>query len=459
MGVRYEKDSLGTVAVNETRYWGAQTQRAVDNFVIGEEKFPRRMIHAMALVKYAAAAANKECGVLAPELADAIQQASTHVMRGALDGHFPLVIWQSGSGTQFNMNANEVIANRATELLGGIRGDTTVIHPNDHVNRGMSTNDAFPSAMRIAVVREITDTLLPALDRLAGTLQRKEKEYAHIVKCGRTHLQDAVPLSLGQEFSGYRAQIETARQQIDTCVTELCALPLGGTAVGTGLNAAEGFADAAVEHIRHKTDIPFRRIENTFSAMAAHDEMVRCSGVLSSCACAIKKTATDIAWLSSGPRAGLDELTIPHNEPGSSIMPGKVNPTQCEAACMACTQVIGNATTVSIAAMSGNFELNVYKPLIAYAVLQSVRLLGDVSVSLADKCIEGITPNRDRIDSYVRNSLMLVTALTGEIGYDRAAEIAHHAYEKNMTLKEAAVALGHITAERFDALADPKKMI
>ncbi len=459
MNVRYEKDSMGRVEIEASRYWGAQTQRAVQNFGIGSQRFPAEMIHAMALVKYAAARANCECGVLADTTADAVQRAAREVMEGALDAHFPLVIWQSGSGTQFNMNVNEVIANRAAELLGGTKGERALVHPNDHVNRGQSTNDTFPTAMRIGVARAIARRLIPSLQHCIDVLGQKKEAFNEVIKCGRTHLQDAVPVSLGQQFSGYLAQLESAMQSLECVQKELYALPVGGTAVGTGLNAAPGFADAAVTAIAAETGMPFHCIDNRFAAMAAHDEMVRCSGACTACAGALRKIATDIVWLSSGPRSGLGEMRIPSNEPGSSIMPGKVNPTQCEATLMVCTQVMGNDTVVTIAGSGGNFELNVYKPCIVYNVLQSVQLLSDALMSFTDRCLAGLEPVRERIDENVRRSLMLVTALTGEIGYDRAARIAHHAYAHNLTLREAALSLGEISAQRFDELVEPSRMV
>ena len=457
--MRTEKDALGEVEVPEDRYYGAQTQRACENFRIGSENFPAEFIRAHALVKKAAAAVNAQFGKLDQELSRAIQDAADEVIAGKFDDHFPLRIWQSGSGTQTNMNVNEVIANRANELLGQPLGTKSPVHPNDHVNMGQSTNDTVPTSMHIACVEGVKESLLPALRRLEKALRRKESEFEGIVKIGRTHLQDATPLSLGQEFSGYADQLYHGRMALETALPELQLLPIGGTAVGTGLNTPENFDRMMAAEISRITGHDFGVQENKFAGLAAHDAVVRLSGVLKSLAAALMKIANDLRWLGSGPRSGLGELELPANEPGSSIMPGKVNPTQCEMLTMICCKVFGNDASISLAGSQGNFELNVYKPLIIYDILQSIRLLTDGCNSFAVNSVNGIKANRKRISEHVNNSLMLVTALNRHIGYDRAAEIALTAWRGEKTLRTAAVELGYLTEAEFDALIKPEEMI
>ena len=456
---RTETDSMGAIEVPADRYWGAQTQRSLEHFDIGGERFPRAMIRALGLVKQACAVVNRELGLLPGERAQAIIAAADEVIAGALDEHFPLVIWQTGSGTQTNMNANEVIANRAIERLGGRMGSKRPVHPNDDVNRSQSSNDVFPTAMHVAAVEEIGGRLLPAVARLRETLGRKAHAFAEIVKIGRTHLQDATPLTLGQEFSGYVAMLAQAEATIRAALPALCELAIGGTAVGTGLNAPAGFGDRVARTLAALTGQPFISAPNKFQALGSHEADVAMSGALRTLACALMKIANDVRWLASGPRAGLGELAIPENEPGSSIMPGKVNPTQCEALTMVCAQVMANDVAVGIGGASGNFELNVYKPLICHNLLRSVRLLADACRSFREHCAEGIEPRLDRIRAHVESSLMLVTALAPHIGYDRAAEIAKRAHREGTTLREAAVALGHVTAEEFDRLVRPEAMV
>ena len=456
---RTETDSMGAIEVPADRYWGAQTQRSLEHFDIGGERFPRAMIRALGLVKQACAAVNRELGLLPGDRAQAIIAAADEVIAGALDDHFPLVIWQTGSGTQTNMNANEVIANRAIERLGGRMGSKRPVHPNDDVNRSQSSNDVFPTAMHVAAVEEIGGRMLPAVARLRETLGRKAHAFAEIVKIGRTHLQDATPLTLGQEFSGYVAMLAQAEATIRAALPALCELAIGGTAVGTGLNAPAGFGDRVARTLAALTGQPFVSAPNKFQALGSHEADVAMSGALRTLACALMKIANDVRWLASGPRAGLGELAIPENEPGSSIMPGKVNPTQCEALTMVCAQVMANDVAVGIGGASGNFELNVYKPLICHNLLRSVRLLADACRSFREHCAEGIEPRLDRIRAHVGSSLMLVTALAPHIGYDRAAEIAKRAHREGTTLREAAVALGHVTAEEFDRLVRPEAMV
>jgi fumarate hydratase class II len=459
MPTRTETDSMGAIEVPADRYWGAQTQRSLEHFDIGGERFPRAMIRALGLVKQACAVVNRELGLLPGERAQAIMAAADEVIAGALDEHFPLVIWQTGSGTQTNMNANEVIANRAIERLGGRMGSKRPVHPNDDVNRSQSSNDVFPTAMHVAAVEEIGGRLLPAVARLRETLGRKAQAFAEIVKIGRTHLQDATPLTLGQEFSGYVAMLAQGEATIRAALPALCELAIGGTAVGTGLNAPAGFGDRVARTLAALTGQPFTSAPNKFQALGSHEADVAMSGALRTLACALMKIANDVRWLASGPRAGLGELAIPENEPGSSIMPGKVNPTQCEALTMVCAQVMANDVAVGIGGASGNFELNVYKPLICHNLLRSVRLLADACRSFREHCAEGIEPRLDRIRAHVESSLMLVTALAPHIGYDRAAEIAKRAHHEGTTLREAAVALGHVTAEEFDRLVRPEAMV
>lgn len=456
---RTETDAFGPIEVPGDRYWGAQTQRSRQNFRIGDELMPQPMIRAMALVKKAAALTNQELGRLDPQLAEAIATAATEIIDGKMDGHFPLVVWQTGSGTQTNMNLNEVIANRASELLGGALGSKKPVHPNDHVNMGQSSNDTFPTAMHVAAAEEIAYRLDPALSRLFGALKEKAESFQDILKIGRTHMQDATPLTLGQEFGGYAAQIEWAIKRLKLTLPGLYALAQGGTAVGTGLNSHPDFADIFARKMAELTKLPFVPAENKFEALAGNDAYVFTHGALTSVATAMFKIANDIRLLGSGPRSGLGELLLPENEPGSSIMPGKVNPTQCEAVTMVCARVIGNETTVSFAGSQGHFELNVFKPVLAYVLLQSVRLLADVADSFTNNCVVGIKANRERITEHMERSLMLVTALAPHIGYDNASVIAKTAHKNGTTLKEEAVRLGHVAEEDFDKLVRPEEMV
>ena len=454
---RTERDSMGPVEVPADRYWGAQTQRSLHHFRIGLERFPREMIRAFGILKKACALVNKDLGLLPEDKARAIAQAADEVIDGRLDDHFPLAIWQTGSGTQTNMNANEVIANRATEILGGALG-SRLVHPNDDVNRSQSSNDTFPTAMHIATVEQLRARLFPAVRRLRDTLARKVEANRDVVKIGRTHLQDAVPLTLGQEISGWVSQLDHALAHLETAMPHLHELAIGGTAVGTGLNAPPGFGAAAAKRIAELTGHPFVAAENPFEALAAHDALVAAHGALKTLAAALMKVANDVRWLASGPRSGLGEITIPENEPGSSIMPGKVNPTQSEALTMVCAQVLGNDVAVNVGGASGNFELNVFKPLIIHNVLQSVRLLADACESFEEHCVRGLEPNLARIKEQLDRSLMLVTALAPRLGYDRAAEIAKKAHREGTTLREAALALGYLTAEEFDRQVRPEEM-
>ena len=456
--MRKEKDSLGEVLVPEDRYYGAQTQRAYENFKIGSERIPVEIIRAHAIVKKAAATVNHELGELDKSLYDAIQQASDEVIEGKFDAHFPLVIWQSGSGTQFNMNVNEVIANRAIEILGGDIGSKSPVHPNDHVNMGQSTNDTVPTSIHIAAMIAIHRRLFPAINAIKESLNLKAEAFEGIVKIGRTHLQDATPLTLGQEFSGYVAQLSLAAESLAGVLSHLEELCVGGTAVGTGLNTVPEFDKMVCEQITSITGHCFRPARNKFAAMAAHDAIVETSGVLKMIAAIAMKIANDIRWLGSGPRSGLGELNLPANEPGSSIMPGKVNPTQCEMVTMVCCQVFGNDTAIGIAGSQGNFELNAYKPLLGFCVIQSINLLADALISFTDNCIEGIEPNHKRIQEHVENSLMLVTALNRHIGYDKAAEIALKAWREEKTLKDTAIELGYVSAGDFDEWVRPEDM-
>ena len=458
MKTRSETDSMGAIAVPADRYWGAQTQRSLEFFWIGQERMPDAVIRALGIVKQAAATVHAAHGDLDPDLADAIIRAAGEVIDGRLADHFPLVVWQTGSGTQSNMNANEVIANRAIELLGGEMGSKTPVHPNDHVNRGQSSNDTFPTAMHIAAVTEIHDRLLPALRHLHGLLAAKAEAFDGIVKIGRTHLQDATPLTLGQEFSGYAAQAANGIARIEAALPRLCALAQGGTAVGTGLSTRPGFDTAIAAEIASLTGLPFITAANKFEALAAHDAIVDMSGALNVLAAGLNKIASDIRLLGSGPRAGLGELRLPENEPGSSIMPGKVNQTQAEALTMVCAQVMGNNVTITIAGASGHLELNVFKPVLIYNLLQSVGLLADGCRSFADNLVAGIEPDRARIAALVDQSLMLVTALSPHIGYDNAAKIAKQAQADGTSLREAALALGLVTAEQFDEWVVPGDM-
>ena len=454
---RTETDSFGPVEVAADRLWGAQTQRSLSNFRIGDETMPPSLIHALGLVKQAAALANMEAGLIEPSIGEAIVTAAGEVASGSLDSHFPLKVWQTGSGTQTNMNVNEVIANRAILKLGGVAGSKSPVHPNDHVNRSQSSNDSFPSAMHIAAARELADQLMPALSHLHTALHAKSEAWNDIVKLGRTHLQDATPITLGQEFSGYAAQIEAGMARVQACLPRLYPLAQGATAVGTGLNAPAGFAESFAAHVAQLTGLPFTSAANKFEAIAAHDSMVEVSGALNTLATGLFKIAQDIRLLGSGPRSGLGELILPQNEPGSSIMPGKVNPTQSEALTMVCAQVIGNHVAVTFAGSQGNFELNVFKPVIIYNVLQSIRLIGDAARSFTDNCIAGIEPDRARIAELMERSLMLVTALTPHVGYDKAADIAKHAHKAGLTLRAAAIEAG-IEGRDYDRWVVPLAM-
>jgi len=459
MSTRIEKDSLGEVNVANDRYWGAQTQRSLQNFKIGNEHFPREFIRAYGILKKAAATVNESFGNLNSEIASTIQNAADEVVEGKLDDHFPLVVWQTGSGTQTNMNVNEVIANRAIEMLGGELGSKDPVHPNDHVNMSQSTNDTFPSTINIAAVETVAHQLIPALEKLQKSLAAKADEFHDIIKLGRTHLQDATPLSLGQEFSGYASMVDHGITRVKNAIEHCYELAMGGTAVGTGINSVAGFGEAAAKEISNLTGLPFVTAPNKFEALGGQDSIVELSSALKTVAVSLNKIANDIRWLGSGPRSGIGEINLPTNEPGSSIMPGKVNPTQAEAMTMVCTQVIGNDITITMAGASGNFELNVYRPVIAFNIIQSIRLLSEVSVSFADNCVDGIEANEDRIHSNLHNSLMLVTALNPHIGYDKAAEVAKKAHKENTTLKEAIIDLGYMSGDDFDKLVQPRDMI
>lgn len=456
---RVETDSLGSIPVDATRYWGAQTQRSLENFRIGGERMPLPLIRAFGVQKRAAAQANLALGDLAPEICELIVRVATEVMEGGLDDHFPLVVWQTGSGTQTNMNVNEVISNRALEILGRPMGTKDPVHPNDHVNCSQSSNDSFPTAMHIAAATQIAQHLLPRLRHLCEGLAVKEHAFKALIKVGRTHLQDATPLTLGQEFGGYRAQVENAIKRIERALPELYELAQGGTAVGTGINARQQFAPTFAREVANITGLPFVSAPNKFEALAAHDALVHMSGVLNSLAAALMKIANDIRLLGSGPRCGFGEIVLPANEPGSSIMPGKVNPTQCEALTMVAAQVMGNHTTITVAGASGHLELNVFKPVMINAFLQSVRLLGDAAQSFVDNCVAGIEADEERLKSLVNESLMLVTALNPHIGYDKAAQIAKKAFKERTTLKQAGVLLGFLTEEEFDMWVKVDSMI
>lgn len=459
MELREESDSLGEIKVPAHKYWGAQTQRSIENFPIGHEKMPIELIHAIGIVKKASALVNHELGLLSREKKDLIVQACDELVAGRLDDHFDLVIWQTGSGTQTNMNVNEVISNRAIEKAGGTLGSKKPIHPNDDVNMSQSSNDVFPTAMHIAAVRAIKEDLLPSLALLLKGLQVKVKEFDKIVKVGRTHLMDAAPLTLGQEFSGYAAQIEHGIRCIQNSIASLSDIALGGTAVGTGLNTHPQYAVKVAEEISQLTGYSFKTASNKFEALASNDAIVEASGALKVIACAFMKIANDIRWLASGPRAGIGEIFLPENEPGSSIMPGKVNPTQSESMTMVCVQVLGNDTAIGIAGSMGNFELNVFKPVMIYNFLQSVHLLAAVAKNFHNKCLMGIRPNLTQIQKHLDNSLILAAALNPLIGYDKAAKIVQKAYQENLTLKQAALKLGFLTEKEFDDIIDPKKMI
>jgi fumarate hydratase, class II len=458
MSFRIEKDSLGDIKVPSDKYWGAQTQRSLENFKIGGDRFPREMIRALGILKKSAAFTNWKLGLLPETKAKFIISAANEVMEGKLDDNFPLVVWQTGSGTQTNMNANEVIANRASELLTGSVKEHSV-HPNDDVNKGQSSNDTFPTAMHIAVGERLNSHLIPSLKRLRDSFAKKQTQFQKIVKIGRTHLMDATPLTLGQEFSGYVTQLDKSIERVEKSLKGVYELALGGTAVGTGLNTHPEFAQKAAAAIAKETGLPFISAINKFEALAAHDALVEASGTLKTIACSLMKIANDIRLLGSGPRSGIAELILPANEPGSSIMPGKVNPTQSEAMTMVCAQVVGNDVAVTVGGMNGHFELNVFKPVIVFNVLNSIRLLGDACQSFAEKCVDGIEANQQQITNHLNNSLMLVTALNPHVGYDKAAKIAKNAYDKNITLKESAIILGYMSGEDFDRLVRPEEMI
>ena len=459
IGTRIETDSMGEIEVPSDRYYGAQTARSMIHFKIGWERMPRAIIHAFGILKRAAALTNLELGVLAPELADLIARAAQEVIDGKLDDHFPLMVWQTGSGTQTNMNVNEVISNRAIELAGGVMGSKKPVHPNDHVNMSQSSNDTFPSAIHMAAVMQIESYLLPRVKGLRDTLAAKADAYQDVVKIGRTHLQDATPLTLGQEMSGWVAQLDNAIKTIGLTLPQLREIALGGTAVGTGLNAPRGYAELVAAKISELAGTSFVSAPNKFAALACHDAFVATSGALKQLAAASMKIANDVRWLGSGPRSGLGELHLPENEPGSSIMPGKVNPTQCEALTMVAAQVMGNDATIGFAASQGNFELNVWKPVLAYNLLQSIQLLADSCASFEEHCAHGLEPRRENIDRHVRNSLMLVTALTPRIGYDNAAKIAKRALATGGTLRQAAADLGLLSEGEFDELVRPEQMV
>ncbi len=456
---RIETDSMGDIAVAADKYWGAQTERSLHHFNIGGDIMPREVTHAFGILKKAAALTNLELEKLSTEQATLISNAADEVRQGLLDAHFPLYVWQTGSGTQSNMNANEVIANRAIEMAGGVLGSKKPIHPNDMVNMSQSSNDTFPTAMHIAAALACHTKLLPAITHLRDALAKKMTEFKDIIKIGRTHLQDAVPLTFGQEFSGYVAQLDACLARIKQTLPELYELALGGTAVGTGLNTHPQFAVKAAAHIAAITGLPFVSAPNKFAALASHEPMVMMHGAFKTLACALMKIANDLRWLGSGPRCGLGELTLPENEPGSSIMPGKVNPTQCEAMTMVCAQVLGNDSTIAIADSQGNFELNVFKPVIIFNLMHSLNLLSDCSLSFTEFCVQGITVNQPTVEYYLKNSLMLVTALNQHIGYDKAAKIAKTAHHENISLQQAAIKLGFLTAEQFEAYVVAKDMV
>lgn len=458
---RVESDSMGELRVPAATLWGAQTQRSIQNFPIGgvESRMPLAVIRAMAVVKKSCAIYHRQICVMDPEIANAIAQAADEIIQGKLDRHFPLVIYQTGSGTQTNMNVNEVISNRAIQLLGGVVGSKSPVHPNDHVNQGQSSNDSFPTAMHIAALQTLLQTTIPGLEILHRSLQAKAQQFESIIKIGRTHCQDATPMTLGQEFSGYAQQIQYGIQRIKASLPSLYRLALGGTAVGTGLNTKTGYDDQIAQVIAQETNLPFVSAANKFEALAAHDSLVEVSGCLNTVACSLNKIANDIRLLGSGPRSGLGELSLPANEPGSSIMPGKVNPTQCESLTMIAAKIMGNHVTMTIGGTQGHFELNVFKPVMIAALLDSAVLMGDGCRSFASNCVDGIEANKERIDELLHNSLMLVTALNPHIGYDKASEIAKQAHKTGSTLKEAAVASGYLTAEQFDQWIVPENMV
>ena len=459
MTFRTESDSLGPIDVPAEKYYGAQTQRSLENFKIGDHHFPREFIRAYGIIKKSAATVNHNSGKLKEDIKSVIHKAADEVIDGKLDDHFPLVVWQTGSGTQTNMNFNEVISNRAIEIVGGKLGSKSPVHPNDHVNMSQSTNDTFPTAINIAAVESVVHNLKPALEKLKSSFQKKAKDFEDIIKVGRTHLQDATPLSLGQEFSGYVSAIEHGIDRLDKAVDNCYELAVGGTAVGTGINTIEGYDVEMAEEIKKITGLNFKTAINKFEALGGQDCIVELSGALKVVATSLFKIANDIRWLGCGPRSGIGEIILPANEPGSSIMPGKVNPTQCEALTMVCTQVFGNDVTITMAGASGNFELNVFRPVIAHNILESIKLLADSSKSFAENAVDGIQPNIEKINQNLYNSLMLVTALNPHIGYDKAAEVAKHSYKNNISLKESAEQLGYLKIGEFDKLVKPSKMI
>ena len=459
MTFRTESDSLGPIDVPSEKYYGAQTQRSLENFKIGDHHFPREFIRAYGIIKKSAATVNHNSGKLKEDIKSVIHKAADEVIDGKLDDHFPLVVWQTGSGTQTNMNFNEVISNRAIEIVGGKLGSKSPVHPNDHVNMSQSTNDTFPTAINIAAVESVVHNLKPALEKLKSSFQKKAKDFEDIIKVGRTHLQDATPLSLGQEFSGYVSAIEHGIDRLDKAVDNCYELAVGGTAVGTGINTIEGYDVEMAEEIKKITGLNFKTAINKFEALGGQDCIVELSGALKVVATSLFKIANDIRWLGCGPRSGIGEIILPANEPGSSIMPGKVNPTQCEALTMVCTQVFGNDVTITMAGASGNFELNVFRPVIAHNILESIKLLADASKSFAENAVDGIQPNIEKINQNLYNSLMLVTALNPHIGYDKAAEVAKNSYKNNISLKESAEQLGYLKIGEFDKLVKPSKMI
>jgi len=459
MTFRTESDSLGPIDVPSEKYYGAQTQRSLENFKIGDHHFPREFIRAYGIIKKSAATVNHNSGKLKEDIKSVIHKAADEVIDGKLDDHFPLVVWQTGSGTQTNMNFNEVISNRAIEIVGGKLGSKSPVHPNDHVNMSQSTNDTFPTAINIAAVESVVHNLKPALEKLKSSFQKKTKDFEDIIKVGRTHLQDATPLSLGQEFSGYVSAIEHGIDRLDKAVDNCYELAVGGTAVGTGINTIEGYDVEMAEEIKKITGLNFKTAINKFEALGGQDCIVELSGALKVVATSLFKIANDIRWLGCGPRSGIGEIILPANEPGSSIMPGKVNPTQCEALTMVCTQVFGNDVTITMAGASGNFELNVFRPVIAHNILESIKLLADSSKSFAENAVDGIQPNIEKINQNLYNSLMLVTALNPHIGYDKAAEVAKNSYKNNISLKESAEQLGYLKIGEFDKLVKPSKMI
>lgn len=459
MTFRTESDSLGPIEVPSEKYYGAQTQRSLENFKIGDHHFPREFIRAYGIIKKSAATVNHNSGKLKEDIKSAIHEAADEVIDGKLDNHFPLVVWQTGSGTQTNMNFNEVISNRAIEIVGGKLGSKSPVHPNDHVNMSQSTNDTFPTAINIAAVESVVHNLKPALEKLKSSLQKKTEDFEDIIKVGRTHLQDATPLSLGQEFSGYVSAIEHGIDRLDKAVDNCYELAVGGTAVGTGINTIEGYDVEMAEEIKKNTGLNFKTAVNKFEALGGQDCIVELSGALKVVATSLFKIANDIRWLGCGPRSGIGEISLPANEPGSSIMPGKVNPTQCEALTMVCTQIFGNDVTITMAGSSGNFELNVFRPVIAHNILESIKLLADSSKSFAENAVDGIQPNIEKINQNLYNSLMLVTALNPHIGYDKAAEVAKNSYKNNISLKESAEELGYLKIGEFEKLVKPSKMI